>query len=53
MAVSVEFIVFNNMMPYNLMQVDTNVMEEGSVSILLPEEDSNFSEMLVHMYQTA
>jgi hypothetical protein len=34
--------------------MDTNVMEEGSISILLPEEkDSNFSEMLVHMYQTA
>jgi hypothetical protein len=33
--------------------MDTNVMEEGSISILLPEEESNFSEILVHMYQTA
>jgi len=51
--VSAEFMVFSNMMPYSFMQVDTNVMEEGSVSILLPEVDSSFSEMLVHMYQTA
>jgi hypothetical protein len=33
--------------------MDTNVMEEGTVSIFYPKErESSFSEMLIHMYQT-